>query len=121
MRNRARAIIRPTSRIERAGKVTETSKAETLLRVECYAGHRGDERPLRFVLAGRTFEVTEVEDKWYSPGATFFRVVTADEDRYLLRHDDAQDVWSLDGYTAKKRTVDPVSKPLELDDSGPVN
>ncbi len=101
--------------------MTESSKAETFLRVECYAGHRGGERPLRFVLAGRTFEISEVEDKWYSPGATFFRVVTVDEDRYLLRHDDAQDVWSLDGYTAKQRPAVSVANPLEFDDSGPVN
>lgn len=121
MRNRVRAITRPTPRIERAGKVTEAYKAETFLRVECYAGHRGDQRPLRFVLGGRTFVISEVEDKWYSPGATFFRVVTADEDRYLLRHDDAQDVWSLDGYTAKHRPAVPVTPLLESDDSGLVH
>jgi hypothetical protein len=82
--------------------VTATPKSETLLRVQCYAGYRGDERPRSFVLGGRTFEVSEVEDKWYSPGATFFRVRTPDQDRYLLRHDDAQDVWSLEGYSAKR-------------------
>ena len=32
------------------------------------------ERPLRFTLRDHVFEVADVEDRWYSPGATFFRV-----------------------------------------------
>ena len=79
-----------------------TPHSATLLRVHCYAGFRGDERPRSFLLGGRTFEVSEVEDQWYSPGATFFRVRTPDQDHYLLRHDDAQDVWTLDGFTARR-------------------
>jgi hypothetical protein len=41
-----------------------------------------------------------VEDRWYSPGATYFRVLVDDGDRYVLRHDEAQDVWSLAGHRA---------------------
>jgi len=73
---------------------------DVLVQVECYSGYRGDERPVRFVLAGRSFEVSSVEDKWYSPGATYFRVLTAEGDRYVLRHDEAQDLWSLAGFRA---------------------
>lgn len=70
------------------------------VQVACYSGFRADERPLRLVLGGRSIEVASVEDKWYSPGATYFRVVAADGDRYVLRHDDAQDVWRLEGFRA---------------------
>ena len=35
------------------------------IRVECHAGYKADERPLRFILRGRLFEVSEVEDRWY--------------------------------------------------------
>lgn len=80
--------------------MAESSKPETHLRVQCYSGFRGEERPRSFLLGERAFEVSEVEDQWYSPGATFFRVRTPDQDHYLLRHDDAQDVWSLEGYSA---------------------
>jgi len=66
--------------------------------VESYAGYRADERPLRLKLDGRILEIIEVEDRWYSPGETYFRVRVADGDRYVLRHVDAQDVWSLEGY-----------------------
>jgi hypothetical protein len=70
------------------------------IRVECYAGFRADQRPMRFVLRGRTFEVLEVEDQWYSPAAIYFRVRAADRNFYVLRHDEIQDVWTLDAFRA---------------------
>jgi len=71
---------------------------EPLVRVECYSGYKADERPLKFFLGGRPLEVSAIEDRWYSPGATYFRLLVAGGDRYVLRHDEAQDVWSLVGY-----------------------
>ncbi len=71
---------------------------ERVVKVECYAGYKGEERPVR-VLFGELAEVVKiVEDRWYSPGATYFRVVMESGDRYILRRDDAQDVWTLEGY-----------------------
>ncbi len=72
------------------------------LRVECYAGHRADERPLRFVIRGRMFEVHELDGQWYSPQATYFRVRAHDGNFYVLRHDEGQDVWTLDGFRAAR-------------------
>ena len=68
------------------------------VRVECYSGYRGEERPVRFTLGEHTLEVQEIEDQWYSPGATYFRVVAADRNIYILRHDEHEDVWTLEGY-----------------------
>ena len=72
------------------------------IRVECYAGYRADERPLRFVLGGREFRVHELDGRWYSPQASFFRVRADDGNYYVLRHDEAQDSWTLDGYRAAR-------------------
>ena len=47
------------------------------LYVECYAGYKADERPLRFrsqAKDSRTFEVVEVLDQWYGIGYRCFRV-----------------------------------------------
>ena len=71
------------------------------VRVEAYSGFKADERPLRLYLDDRAFEVVAVEDRWYSPGETYFRVLTENGDRYLLRHTEAQDVWTLAGYRAR--------------------
>lgn len=81
--------------------------------VECYAGYRADERPLRFTLRGRLFEVKEVEDRWYSPGAIYFRVRTEDGDFYVLRHDEGIDVWTLDAFRTS-REYDVPLQPLSL-------
>jgi hypothetical protein len=80
--------------------------AEQLVRVECYSGYRADERPARILFETQTLEVAEVEDRWYSPGATYFRVRAESGDRYVLRRDDAQDVWSLTAYRAAGKRVD---------------
>jgi hypothetical protein len=71
-----------------------------LLRVECYSGYRADERPVRFTLGGRTFEIEEVEDRWYAPEASYFRVRADDGNFYVLRHDETQDAWTLDAFRA---------------------
>ena len=73
------------------------------LRVECYSGHRADERPLQFKLLGRPYKVGHVEDRWYSPDAVYFRVLADDGNFYVLRHDEQQDGWTLDGFRAGQR------------------
>jgi hypothetical protein len=80
--------------------------AEQTVRVESYSGYKPDERPLRIVFAAQTLEIAEVEDRWYSPGATYFRVLAENGDRYVLRRDDAQDVWSLTAYRSAGKRVD---------------
>lgn len=74
--------------------------SEQVVRVETYSGFKADERPVRLHLGERVLEVAEIEGRWYSPGETYFRVVTRDGDRYVLRHTEAQDVWSIVGYRA---------------------
>ncbi|HKW33443.1 MAG TPA: hypothetical protein VJN92_10600 [Candidatus Acidoferrum sp.] len=73
------------------------------VRVETYSGFKADERPLRLYLGDRALEVVAVEDRWYSPGETYFRVLTADGDNYVLRHTEAQDVWTLTAFRAETR------------------
>ncbi|MGA8871307.1 MAG: hypothetical protein WA434_17510 [Candidatus Acidiferrales bacterium] len=70
------------------------------IHVECYSGYRAEERPLRFVLRGRAFDVQEFDGRWYSPDATYFRVLATDGNYYVLRHDEAQDFWTLDAFRA---------------------
>jgi len=74
-----------------------------LIEVESYSGYRADERPLRFVMRGRVYEVVEVEDRWYSPHSTSFRVVASDANRYVLCHDEGLDLWSLEAFRASAR------------------
>ena len=84
------------------------------IRVECYAGYRADERPLRFILRGRSFEVAEVDDRWYSPGVIYFRVRATDGNFYVLRHDEGMDVWTLDAFRAFREPSLPVVSSVEI-------
>ncbi len=71
------------------------------LKVECYAGYKADERPLRFTPQtrdARTYEVQEVLDRWYGVGYTCFRVRADDGNTYILRHQEREDTWSLDSF-----------------------
>ena len=76
---------------------------EQIVHVECYSGYKADERPVRLTLNTGVKDITAIEDRWYSPGATYFRVVLDDGDRYVLRHEEAQDVWSLAAFRRRLR------------------
>ena len=69
------------------------------IKVECYAGYKGDQSPRRFFLGERILEVKEVEDQWYGPSSQYFRVRASDGNTYILRHD--QEHWSLDAFRRK--------------------
>ena len=73
------------------------------LRVKCYAGYRPGQRPSQFILRGREFDVTELDGLWHSPDATYFRVRADDGNFYVLRHDEREDFWTLDGLRAAHR------------------
>jgi hypothetical protein len=79
---------------------------DPLLRVECYAGYKGDERPLRVFFRGRLAEVATIEDRWHSPGFTYFRVLLNTGERYVLRHQEAQDLWTLEAFRAAHSSFD---------------
>jgi hypothetical protein len=56
------------------------------LQVQCYAGTKGDERPVRFCLNEHDYLVEEVIDQWYGPEHTFFKLRADDSNVYILRH-----------------------------------
>jgi hypothetical protein len=65
------------------------------LKVECRAGYKADETPVRFVLDGQEKTIVEICDRWYAPEADYFKVRAADDYLYLLRHDHRTDAWTL--------------------------
>ena len=87
----------------------------SFLKVECYAGYKADERPVRFSFvaspgqsnstpkrpstpAAHTYQVAEVLDRWYGPDYECFKVRADDHNLYVLRHQLGQDTWSLDSF-----------------------
>ena len=71
------------------------------LKVDCYSGYKADERPLRFTPLGkdsRTYEVKKILDRWYGIGCQCFKVQTDDGGVYIIRHEERDDVWTLDAF-----------------------
>jgi hypothetical protein len=64
-------------------------------RVECYAGHRGEETPRRLTFGARIIEVIEVLDAWLAPDHRYFKVRGDDGARYILRNDVMTGRWEL--------------------------
>jgi len=75
-------------------------KAPFEIQVDCYAGYKADQRPLRFRTGERQFEVVEVLDQWYGPDDTWFRVRADDNHVYVLRCSGAgqSDRWTLEAF-----------------------
>jgi hypothetical protein len=74
------------------------------VRVECYAGRKAYERPLRFWFDDHLRVVEEVLDSWYGPNDAFFKVRADDAIVYVLRHDTsvADGEWTLVAFNNSK-------------------
>jgi hypothetical protein len=69
-----------------------------VLRVQCYAGRKADERPVKFQMGEREFVVEELLDQWYGPSEVFFKVRADDGNLYILRHSSSLDEWQLESF-----------------------
>ncbi len=69
--------------------------SRSTVKVECYAGYRAEETPLRFYLGERCIEVTEVLDRWLDPAHRYFKLRGDDDGIYILRHSTGEDIWEM--------------------------
>ena len=65
------------------------------VRVECYAGSRGEETPRCLYRGPRRIGVEEVLDQWLAPEHRYFRLRGDDGGVYVVRYDIAADRWEL--------------------------
>lgn len=77
------------------GLLDKHGGAPAQVEVECYAGYRSEERPLRFRLGGEAFEVEQIVERWYEPGRACFLVRAAGA-TYLLCRDEDEGSWRLE-------------------------
>lgn len=79
------------------------NKNALTVKVECYAGYRGEERPLRFYLNKRCIEVSDILDQWVGPDYRYFKLRGNDEGIYILRHSNDMDMWEITLFDSGKR------------------
>jgi hypothetical protein len=79
------------------------------VRVECHSGYKADERPVRFFLGERAYQVLEVQDRWYGPESSYFKVRADDGNFYILRNawSEESSAWLLDAYRQGSLSHDP--------------
>lgn len=65
------------------------------IRVECYAGHRGEETPRWLLLGDRRIEVVAVLDQWLAPDHRYFKLRGPEGETYIVRHDVRSQRWEL--------------------------
>lgn len=71
----------------------DSSQPLAVVRVECYAGYRGEQEPRRFTGSEGAVEVVEIVDRWQGPGHRYFKVKGSDDEVHMLRHDEVSGVW----------------------------
>ncbi|KAF0215910.1 MAG: hypothetical protein FD174_3920 [Geobacteraceae bacterium] len=69
--------------------------AKITVETEISSDPTADERPLSFTLAGRTFLVRELLDRWDGADCTYFKLVASDGNLYIIRHDMEEDAWEM--------------------------
>src|SRR5436309_12907830 len=88
------------------------------LQVECYSGHKADERPVKFWLGECVLFVESVDDQWYGPDDVYFRVRADDGNTYVLSHNEERDEWTLESFRspASPGQFDPHFDPIAFND-----
>ena len=64
-----------------------------MLKVECYASSKLNERPVAFSLSNSRYKVEEIIDRWYGEGSRYFKIKADDDNIYLLKYDERMDRW----------------------------
>jgi hypothetical protein len=72
------------------------------VRVDCYAGHRGEQTPRTLILGDRRIAVAGVVDAWLAPDYRYFKLKGEDGHTYLVRHDEQSSAWELTMFRAER-------------------
>ncbi len=65
------------------------------IQVQCHSGYKVHERPIKFQIGERVLFVESIEDQWYGPSASYFRVRADDQKTYVLAYNQSKDEWTL--------------------------
>ena len=65
------------------------------IKVDAFAGAKGEETPRAFTHEGSRRTVTEIVTRWYTATHCYFRLQADDGHRYVLRQDLDKLIWEL--------------------------
>lgn len=72
------------------------------IQVVCHSGYKADEYPVSFIWESNRFKILQILDRWYQcdrnppfPKANYFKVSTAGNKIWILKHDMDKGLWYL--------------------------
>lgn len=65
------------------------------IKVETYSGYKADEYPKKFWIEEKLFEIMDIEDRWYSPEYSYYKVFADDGKTYILRQYLENSQWEI--------------------------
>ena len=72
------------------------------IEVECYSGHKANERPKAIIFQGKRRDVQDIIDRWYEGGReasrpviNYFKVRTKEGQVFIIRYQPLFDAWSI--------------------------
>lgn len=65
------------------------------VKVNCYAGYRGEQEPRELEMGGNTIVVESILDRWLSPYHRYFKLAGSDECEYIIRYDENTQAWEM--------------------------
>ena len=79
----------------KGAKETAVYAMAILIKVDCYAGYRGEQEPRTLEMGGNTVAVQSILDRWFSPDHRYFKITDKDACIYIIRHDVIAQFWEL--------------------------
>lgn len=67
-----------------------------VIRVECYAGRKANERPTSLWIGDEKKVVENIIDQWAGEDHDYFKLLADDHKVYLIRYDRRADFWALE-------------------------
>jgi hypothetical protein len=89
------------------------------IRVECYAGYRGEQEPRAFWLGKRRIAALEILDRWMAPDHRYFKIRGDDGHIYVLRNDEKRSEWTLGAFTRASEAAAPAANGPQPANAGP--
>ena len=72
------------------------------IEVHCYSGHKANESPREISIGKNCIKIKKILDRWYEggiqagrPKLDYFKILTENNQKYLIRYNSLFDAWSL--------------------------
>ncbi len=85
--------------------MTERPGIPITIHVDCYSGYRGEQEPGTVYFGQHAVAVAEILDRWIAPDHRYFKFRGDDGARYIIRHDEREQLWELTHFESREEGI----------------